>query len=169
MKIFVCSITALAAVMIGSASAQTKIEGAAPTLAPSATTDPLVQVYRFSGVRDDGSGANVGTASVFHCTNFSGVTENFRVQVREFDGSIAGDNTRAIGHNETITTSTHGTNAYFDDVVLNTGSIIQGSARIWATSVSIVCTASTIDAAAGSPVGVDLHGIRFNPIPGTEF
>ena len=168
MKQFVAIAIALAA-SIGPASAQEKIEGGAPTVAPSLTTDPLVQVYRFSGVRDDGGAANAGTATTFHCTNFSGATESFRVQVRQYNGTVVGDNTRNLAHNETVTTSTHGTVAYFEDVALNTGLVFQGSARIWATSPSIVCTASTIDAAAAAPHGVDLHGIRFNPIPGTEF
>jgi len=169
MRNVVCTIAALAALMIVPATAQERIEGAAPAAGPGATTDPQVQVYRFSGIRDDGGAANAGIATLFHCTNFSGVIENFRVQVRSFSGTVLADVTNPIGHNVTITTSTHGTVAYFDDVVLNTGIVNQGSARIWATSTSIVCTAATVDAAAAGPSGIALNGIRFNPIPGTEF
>jgi len=160
---------AIAAMAIGPASAQDRVEGAAPAAGLSISTDPLIQVYRFSGVRDDGGANLAGTATSFHCTNFSGVTESFRVQVRNFGGTIVGDNTTTIGHNATVTTSTHGTNAYFEDVALNTGLVNQGSARIWASSPSIVCTASTVDAAAAAPAGIALQGIRFNPIPGTEY
>jgi hypothetical protein len=160
---------ALAAVMIGPASAQGRIEGAAQSEGLSLTTDPQVQVYRFSGVRDNGGAASVGVATSFHCTNFSGATETLRIQIRAFNGTVIKDSTLNIPHNNNRTISTHFTNAYFEDLSLETGTIDQGSARIWATSTMIVCTASTIDAAAIVPYGVDLHGIRFNPIPGTEY
>src|SRR3954464_2420311 len=61
------SMTALAAIAIGMSP---------PTLA--ATSDPEIIIYRFPGVFDDGDAASAGTATVFHCTNFSGATENLR-------------------------------------------------------------------------------------------
>ena len=53
-------------------SAALAIGMAAP--ASAATTDPEVIIYRFPGVLDNGS----NVATLFHCTNFSGVNENIR-------------------------------------------------------------------------------------------
>ena len=52
--------------------------------------------------------------------------------------------------------------------VLGTGAINQGTAAIAATSINLICTAMTVDAASFSPVGISLRGIRFNPIPGSR-
>ena len=166
MKQFVGIAIALAA-LIGQASAQDRI--AVATLAePSAVLDPLVQVYRFTGVRDNGGAASTGIATSFHCTNFSGVTESLRIQIRNFDGAVKKDATFNVAHNQTYTMSTKGTTLYSEDAFLDTGVVDQGMARIWATSPSIVCTAQVIDAAATVPNGIDLHSIRFNPIAGTQ-
>jgi hypothetical protein len=50
-------------------SAALAIAMAAP--AGAATTDPEVIIYRFPGVFDSGGAAGTGSATVFHCTNFS--------------------------------------------------------------------------------------------------
>jgi hypothetical protein len=167
MKQFVGVAIALA-VMIGQASAQDRVEGAGVAAVAGVTTDPMVGIYRFTGVRDNGGAAGTGTATSFHCTNFSGATESLRIQIRQFTGVVVKDATYNIGHNVTYTMSTHDTVAFAEDAFLATGLVNQGSARIWATSPMIVCTASSIDAAAPVPYGVDLRGIRFNPLPGTQ-
>jgi hypothetical protein len=167
MKQFVGVTVALTALMIAPAFAQDRTTDSA-AFAPGLTTDPQVQIYRFTGVRDDGGAATAGVATSFHCTNFSGANENLRIQIRNYLGTVAKDITFVLAHNRTFTMSTHATNAFAEDSFLDTGVVNQGSARIWATSTSVICTASTIDAAASVPYGVDLHGIRFNPIPGTE-
>jgi hypothetical protein len=53
-----------------------------PVPVSAATTDPEIIIYRFPGVKDD-----LGTqvATVFHCTNFSGVTETIRFVTRNFE------------------------------------------------------------------------------------
>ena len=50
--------------------------------ASAATTDPEIIIYRFPGVRDNGGGPASGVATVFACTNFSGVTETVRLVTR---------------------------------------------------------------------------------------
>ena len=37
-----------------------------------------------------------------------------------------------------------------------------------ATSINVICTAMTVDAANAKPTGVALRGIRFNPVPGSQ-
>src|SRR5262245_8840390 len=44
-----------------------------PAAVDAATTDPEVVLYRFPGVLDNGGGTGSGTATAFHCTNYSGV------------------------------------------------------------------------------------------------
>jgi hypothetical protein len=166
MKQFVGIAIALAA-LIGQASAQERTEGAA-LAAPSLTTDPLMQIYRFTGLRDNGGAVNVGVASAIHCMNFSVTTESLRIKVFQYTGAVAKDVTVNIPSNYTWTFLTHPSGAFGMDTNLATGLLDQGSARIWATSQQFICTASSFDAAAIVPYGLDLHGIRFNPLPGTE-
>jgi hypothetical protein len=53
-----------------------------PTPASAAAGGPEVIIYRFPGVRDDGGPSSIGVATVFHCTNFSGVPETIRFVTR---------------------------------------------------------------------------------------
>ena len=139
-----------------------------PAIADAATGDPEVIIYRFSGVTDDGGGANTGVATAFHCTNFSGETENLRFVSRSFNGQLRNNVLAPRTHLQTLTAVTHNTNAYNEDSFLNTAELTQGSTAIAATTTSMVCTAETIDASAAKPVGVARHGIRFNPAPGSQ-
>jgi hypothetical protein len=136
--------------------------------APAATTDPEIIIYRFPGVHSTAGVDNVGIATSFHCTNFSGTTETIRVVVRTPSGALATNTTHTIDHLQTLTISTKGTNTFTDSAVLSTGAINQGTAAFAATSTSIVCTAMIVDAGTSFTVGISLHGIRFNPVPGSQ-
>jgi|SRR5262249_47393911 len=138
-----------------------------PEAAGAAQTDPEVIIYRFPGVRDDGGTIGVGVATVFHCTNFSGVTENMRFVTRGFAGGLQTNHFVTILHLQTRTLSTHTANPYNDES-MGTGFVGQGTTAIAATSINIICTAMTIDAASTKPVGVALRGIRFSPVPGSQ-
>jgi len=122
-----------------------------------------VILYRFPGVLDSGG----LTATAFHCTNFSGVMETIRIVVRDQNAGVVANASFNVPHLQTITVVTHPVILYAA-AILFTGGISQGTAAIAATSTSLVCTAMTIDAASGSPQGIALHGVRFNPIPGTQ-
>ena len=130
--------------------------------------DPEVIIYRFPGVKDDGLADFTGVATVFHCTNFSGVTELIRYVTRNFDGTLKSNVTHSIGHLNSLGASTKSNFAYGTDVFLTTGLVSGGTTAIAATSTSIVCTATTVDAANSRPTGVSLRGVRFNPAPGTQ-
>ena len=144
-----------------------------PAAADAAQTDPEVIIYRFPGVIDSGTGQNTGVATVFHCTNFSGVVENIRFVTRAANGNLLTNLAFPNAHLATLTASTHETAFYSDAATpLNTGVVAQGTTAIAATSINVVCTAVTIDAAApnGSlvPNGFALRGVRFNPVPGSQ-
>jgi hypothetical protein len=136
--------------------------------ASAATSDPEVILYRFSGVRDDGGTSFSGVATAFHCTNFSGASENIRFVTRGNGGDLKQNSSAPISHLATKTAVTHSTRAYADDLNLGTGLVNQGSIAIAATSIFITCTAETINAADTVPVGVMRHPIRFNPIAGSQ-
>jgi len=137
-----------------------------PTLASAGVNDPEVIIYRFPGVRDDTTLANIAT--VFHCTNFSGVTENIRFVARSSDAVLLSNKVIAIPHLAPRTAGTHDVLAYGIHVFMNTGSVAQGTIAIAATSINIICTAETIDASNTLPVGVARRGIRFSPVPGSQ-
>ena len=137
------------------------------TPASAATTDPEVIIYRFPGVRDDGSGQLAGVATVFHCTNFSGVTENIRFVTRDGSSVIAGNSLQVINHLNTIVVVTHPVAAY-GGVTITSGGINSGTTAIAATSINIICTAETISASNTVPTGVARRGIRFSPVPGSQ-
>ena len=107
-------------------------------------------------------------ATSFHCTNFSGVPENVRIVIRDAGGTLVANQLQPLNHLTTITASTKATVAYAE-AQLNTNAVVsQGTAAIAATSVNIICTAMTTDAANPVATGVALRGIRFNPVPGSQ-
>jgi len=136
--------------------------------ASAGINDPEVIIYRVPGVRDNGGGIGVGVATVFVCTNFSGAEEILRIVVRNANGAILQNSGGNIFHLATNTKSTHPTNLFSLSAFLNTGAVNQGTAAIAATSLSIICTAMIVDAAATSPQGIALRMIRFNPVPGSQ-
>ena len=135
--------------------------------ASAGVNDPEVLIYRFAGVRDDGSPNFAGVATVFNCTNFSGASDNIRRVTRRTDGILL-TTVFNMDHLATLTVATHATNAYVEVAALDTGSVSQGTTAVAATSTNIVCTAMTIDAATAAPTGVALRGIRFSPVPGSQ-
>jgi hypothetical protein len=137
--------------------------------ATAAITDPEVIIYRVPGVRDNGGADNVGVATVFHCTNFSGVAENIRLVTRDAAGNLLSNMVFNVTHLATISALTHVTSLYLDTLTaLNTGVVAQGTTAIAATSINVICTALTIDASTTNPSGFALRGIRFNPAPGSQ-
>jgi len=142
------------------------------TPASAATTDPEVIIYRFPGVRDTGGAGFTGVATSFHCTNFSGATETVRMVLRDTLISIVSNNTYPLPHLGTLTVSTRPISAYLNDLSIPflapVGMFGQGTVAIAATSINIICTAMTINAANSDPVGVALRGIRFSPVPGSQ-
>jgi hypothetical protein len=159
---------ALIALLVPAAAQQRPFpEGSAP--APKAVGDPLLRIYKVSGIRDNGGGADTGVATTFHCTSFSTVNETLRIGVRNFNASIAGARTVTIAPNNTMTISTHTTRGFTEDAIISPGTIInQGSAEIQATSVNVFCSAMIVDASTNNGQGIALHLVRFNVIPDTE-
>jgi hypothetical protein len=106
----------------------------------AAQGDPEVIIYRFPGVRDDGGNPGAGVATVFHCTNFSGVTETIRFVTRDqFGTTLLQNNTVPIPHLATRTAATHLPAAYVTNLNLPTGIVAQGTTAIAATSTNIIC------------------------------
>src|SRR3954451_5639544 len=91
-----------------------------PAAADAAQVDPEVIIYRFPGVRDDGSANFAGTATVFHCTNFSGATETIRFVTRDHNSILVTNKTSLIAHLTTLTAFTHFTASYPIMLLLDT-------------------------------------------------
>ena len=135
--------------------------------AAAVTFPSLTTIYVGSGVRDNGGAGGVGTATVFHCTNVSGVSASVRYLVLNPVGQVSASTTITLPHGQTRTAATHNTAAYFEDPLLATGLVEQGAVNIESTQSGLFCSAMTIDAAAASPIGVPLRLIRINPHPGS--
>jgi hypothetical protein len=135
-----------------------------------AADDPLQVIYRVSGVLDNGGGGGVGTATVFFCTNFSGVEERVRISLRRREsGGAPVNNTGNYDPGETRTFATHSGVFYNLDQQLANGVIFQqGSAVIYATSVNVHCSAAQVDASAAAPVSIALHMVRLNPVNNSQ-
>jgi hypothetical protein len=159
---------ALFAAMLPANAQRAYPEGGAPTVSLAAT-DPLLRIYRISGVRDTGAGDEVGVATSFHCTSASTVDESLRIVVRNFDDTLVASRAFIVHPRDTLSLSTHFTKVFVEDFVLSRGVIIkQGSAEITATSADIFCSAMIIDAASASPLGIALHLVRFNAAAGSQ-
>ena len=133
----------------------------------AATFPTLTTIYLGSVVRDDAGAANVGVATVFHCTNVSGVSASLRFLVLGTTGVVEADFTVPVAHGRTWTAATHNTAAYVEDTPLETGAVTEGVINIEATQSAIFCNAKTIGAANSIPIGVALPLVRVNPHPGT--
>jgi hypothetical protein len=135
---------------------------------PAHAQTPNQLLYFYSGLVDSGAPANIGSASAIHCSNFSGVSVAVQWVVFSFQGTLVANAVLIIPHQGTRTVATHQTSAYAEDLVLNTGFLAQGLAAVVASNPAIVCTAQVLDASALAPTGIALHGVRYNPIPGTQ-
>ena len=134
----------------------------------SAVTFPsLTTIYVGSGVRDDGGASMAGTATIFQCTNVSGVTTNVRFLILNTVGGVAASSTQELLHARSITVSTHNTVAYDENVFFGTGGPTQGAIIIESLQSGVFCNAKTIDASAIFPDGMILPLVRVNPHPGT--
>ena len=113
--------------------------------------------------------AESGSASRPSCTAtiWVGQSEKLQYVVLNFDGTTKANLTLNINPANTHTASTHDTNLYAEDIFLSTGIVDQGILGVQSTSITITCTAQIVDAAATIPNGIDLHGTRDNPMPGT--
>jgi hypothetical protein len=142
---------------------------ASPPLPPTSVGGPLALNYVVPGVFDNGGAFNAGVATLFHCTNTSTTSENVQIVVRTFDGTIVGNVTFSMASASTITSGTHQTALFTEDVTLSAGTTInQGQAFIFATSQFVFCSAMIVDAAATIPNGIALHMVRFGPLQGTQ-
>ena len=146
-------------------SAALAIGMAAP--ASAGVNDPEIILYRVPAVVDSGDGPLTGVATVFSCTNFSGVNENIRFATRDSVGTLVSNLVFTTPHLTTRTFATHPVIAY-SNAPLTTGQLTGGTTAIAATSINIICTAMAIDASAAVPTGVALRAIRFNPVPGSQ-
>jgi hypothetical protein len=136
-----------------------------------AADDPFQVIYRVTGVLDSGSASGLGSATLFFCTNFSGVAERVRLSLRRelsFDGPPINE-VLDFDSGETRTWGTHGTATYSEDSHIAEGvEFLQGSAIISATSLHVHCSAAQVDASADVPSGSALHMVRLRPAPGTQ-
>jgi hypothetical protein len=136
--------------------------------ATAVTFPSLTTIYIGSGVRDDGGSHNAGAATVFHCSNVSGVTAEVRFLILNWIGTtVELNHTAGLPHGRTFTLSTHSTVAFSESVLLSTGLVDEGLVNIESTQSGVFCTAKTIDASTVAPEGVTLPLVRVNPHPGT--
>jgi hypothetical protein len=144
----------------------TALASAMTTAASAAQSDPEIIIYRFPGVFDDGGCSDRWVATVFHCTNCSGVTETIRFVTRQRNGGFATNVSFSVVHLGTLTVATHTTSA---NAAVRMGTVrFRGRLQSPRPQRTSICTAMTIDAANLVPTGVALRGIRFSPVPGTQ-
>jgi hypothetical protein len=166
-RIFMKKLSCMIAIASMSFVLAAQAQRQAPT--PYATTDPLLTIYRVSGVSDDGGAENVGMATVFHCSNTSGVTERLQFQIRQYPGTIISTKETVIGGNATVTAMTHQVTMFGVDMVLSpTVKVDQGFARISASAKGVYCSAMIVDASAFVPEGIALHMARVNAPTGVQ-
>jgi hypothetical protein len=135
-----------------------------PSTASAVTFPSLTTIYIGTGIRDDAGDGNAGIATVFNCTNVSGVSVDVRFLVLTFNGAIVASHLQRISHGDTDTVSTDVTAIFSDGSVLDTGSVNQGAVNIESTESAVFCTATMVDDARGF---TEIPLVRVNPHPGT--
>jgi hypothetical protein len=148
--------TYLAAVALAAALAQP---------ASAITFASLTTIYVGTGVHDDGDG---GGATVFHCSNVSGVPTSVRFLVLEPTGAVAASSTQTLAHGATVTIATREeVSTYTTAIDIDTGAVQQGVVNIESLQSGVFCSAMSVDASANDPAGFTLPLVRVNPHPGT--
>jgi len=135
---------------------------------PQAVGDPPKVLYRTAGVRDDGGGTGLGTATSFQCSNLNAVNETMVIHIRDQFGTVRVNKAFPLEASRTKTISTHFTDVFIEDASLNAGIISQGLATISASTTNIICSVMVVNAAGFPPEGIALHLVRFNPIAGSQ-
>jgi len=133
--------------------------------ATAVTFPSLTTIYVGTGVFDD----LTATATVFSCTNVSGVSANIRFLVLSSTGLAVGPAaTLSIPHGATTMVATHDTSFFFEDVLLHPGtSNFKGAINIESTESGVFCSASIVDAVGVPDYSLSLRLVRVNPHPGT--
>ncbi len=133
-----------------------------------ATTFPtLTTIYVGSGVRDDGAIINSGIATVFNCSNVSGLPANVRFLVLDSTGAVEANATSVLSHGATFTAATHSTLTFLENADLATDAVGQGVVNIESTQSGVFCNAMIVDAADAGE-GISLPLVRINGHPGAE-
>ena len=134
--------------------------------AAAVTFPSLTTIYVGTGVSDDGAIINNGVATVFNCSNVSGVAATVRFLVLNSSGASQGNVSTVLQHGATHTVATHFTNTFIENTDLSTGSVGQGVVNIESTQSGVFCNAMIVDAEdAGN--GIVLPLVRVNAHPGT--
>jgi hypothetical protein len=139
--------------------------------AHAGVNDPLQIIYVFPGARDDGLPNATGVATSVTCSNIGPTSENVQFVALNFLANPVANASITMLSGQTRTASTKDTALFSEDLFLNSMGPVrldQGVMVILATSINFHCTAMIVDAAAAVPNGINLQGLRFNPIPGTQ-
>ena len=137
--------------------------------ASAITFSALTTIHVGTGVQDSGTGPNTAIATVFQCSNVSGRAAVLRFLVLEKDSTFIGSDTVNVPHGGSTRVGTRPTTVFVEDeAIVSPGTpIIRGTINIESTESGVFCTAMIVDAAAATPIGIDLHLVRVNPHPGT--
>jgi len=139
---------------------------AAAQPAAAVTFPSLTTIYVGAGVRDNDGTDTIAT--VFMCSNVSGVTADLRFLVLTGSGTVAGQQTITMPHGLTVTAATNAPVATFGvQVNLSTGAISQGAINIESTQSAVFCNALVMDRVDEAD-GVPLRLVRINGHPGAE-
>ena len=134
--------------------------------ASAITFSKLTTIYVGSGVVDSGGGDNVGLATIFNCSNVSGVGATVRFLVLSTFG-VNADKSVTLPHGETVVAATDETAVAFETLSLDVMSILNGGmVNIESTQSGVFCNAAFVDSAGGG-LGYNLPLVRVNPHPGT--
>jgi hypothetical protein len=138
----------------------------------TATTFPsLTTIYVGTGVFDSGHGDNAGTATVFFCSNVSGIAAQVRFVVLDNSANVVGNVTVNVAHGESTIAATHGVTVYEGEASMLVGIFgrqTRGAVlNIESTQSGVFCTARIQGATLGAEEAVPLHLVRVNPHPGT--
>jgi hypothetical protein len=165
------SFLAAAALVAASLPAQAQPRPSGSTAAENAgdaKADGL-RIYRVTGVRDTGSIANTGIATVFQCSNLDTTRQKLQFRLWNVSGQTVEWAQITLDPHQTVTVATHRTLSFKENLIISQGRLLQaGMVDIYADTINAVCTAMVVDASTSGPIGIALHMQRYNPIARTE-
>jgi hypothetical protein len=126
-------------------------------------------LYTFTGATNYTT-AGKRIATVVMCTNYGSSPLNIRVEMFSYGGAGMWFKARDVNPSTSPTFSSQDTNIFFDDEVLATGTLNQGSGRVLATGSRVICTALLVDPDSDQPsfmAGLALYDGNGNPVHGS--
>jgi hypothetical protein len=114
-----------------------------------------IYLYSVPGVTN----VSGGLATIFTCTSVSTSAQTVTVEVFDQTGTASGSGNKIVNAGDSVRFGTQNSAVFFVDVLLGSGLVKSGAARILSTDKKLMCTADMIDSSGSTTFTMHLEMI----------